>query len=769
MRLKEKKVENFSDYLPYGGFVGDTEEGICITKNGFFLRTYRYALKDFSFAIESEIIEAFRGVGNFFKVLSSEGWAFYLDSFRGKIDASRKNIFEKNAPEAAKNFDVFHLAALGDFFASDHFITFCYNPYFGSRMTKLLFRSKNKTYSKSEFLAAFRIFREKTEDIKGTLSSVFSSIRALSNDESMTFFHRCVSPYFHPVKAPAEVPFYLDYYLSDSTFVPDSVTTLDGFYVHTLSIHDFPIETRSNMITTLMASNMNFHFSLRFVCIPKSEIGGKIKGIRRAHFQKRKGLGGIIAEAITKEGTALEDTEAIAHTEDSSEALSLLASDMLFGYLTTTIVVMDKNWETGKETIKNLKKIMNVHGYVGKEEGLNNPLAFLGTIHGNVKYNSRAPLISTDNVAHLFPLSEPWRGDVFNEHLGEISGVNDPHMLVRFGAGYFYLNLNVGDVGHTLVVGPTGAGKSIFLATIALQFYRYPRAKIIFFDKDASSKNVCKNVGGKFFDIGSENCEYLLNPFADVQNVSHQLWLSKYFGEFFKSKGMRVGPKEEAEIFSALESMGKAKVSIDELSFERFQAEVQEEDARAILDFFTLGGEYSRFFAPVKDDIANVPWVTFELGALMQMEESIVKFILGYLFQKVSYSFSGDPVLLIVDEAWIFLDNEFFAGMMREWLKTLRKKNVYVILATQEMSDVHTSISSTIANACMTKIFLPNNQARQSENQRLYFDLGLSDDDLDVLIDAQPKREYLYASPKGKQLFELCLDKKQLKILKEGS
>jgi len=766
--LKKEKVRKFWEFIPYAALVG--KGGVGITKNGFFLRTFRCEANDLSFSHESQIFEIFRSLNNCFRVFSDGGWGLYLDSFRGEISLEG-SVFNEVAPEVAKVFESYRESSLGNFYASEHFLTICFNPYsMKSKFSDMLFyKDKDKTTKdereKRDFYRALDVFVNRTIDIEKMLGDVFRVVKPLDNDETMTFYHRCVSNTYHPVKTPF-IPMYLDVVLSDSTFIPDTITKLDDSFVHTLSINDFPSETDLGMISEIMSTNMNFHFSLRFLSISKDEARSKIKALRKSHFQKRKGLGGAIHEAITKEEVLLEDTEALAQAEDSSEALSLLTEGMSLGNVSGVFVVMDEVWEVGKDTIKKIKKILNAHGYIAKEETLGNPLAFLGTFHGNVDYNPRSLLISTSNLSCLFPISGEWRGDFLNDHLKEVSGVGHPHMLTRFGPNHFYLNFNVGDVGHALVVGPTGSGKSIFLAATALQFFRYPGAKVVFFDKDKSSENVCRNVGGLFLDVGSESCEHRLNPFVDISDKSHQLWLSKYLCEYFRSKNLGLTPQDEAEVFTALESMALSGLS----DFNGFRSQVQQKVIRVALAPFVKSddkeGEYSRFFTSDDDDIGDVPWVTFELGSLMNMEESIIKFVLGCLFQKVTRTFTGNPVMLIVDEAWLFLDNDFFAGMLKEWLKTLRKKNVYVVLATQEMADVNHTISSTIANACMTKFFLPNNQSWQSENRRLYRDLGLSDDDLDVLVNARPKRDYFYVSPKGKQLFELCLDERQLEILK---
>src|SRR3546814_8353022 len=62
--------------------------------------------------------------------------------------------------------------------------------------------------------------------------------------------------------------------------------------------------------------------------------------------------------------------------------------------------------------------------------------------------------------------------------------------------------------------------------------------------------------------------------------------------------------------------------------------------------------------------------------------------VLAYLFHRISDRLDGRPTLLIIDEGWLALDDEGFANQLREWLKTLRKKNASVIFATQSLSDI---------------------------------------------------------------------------------
>jgi type IV secretion system protein VirB4 len=138
---------------------------------------------------------------------------------------------------------------------------------------------------------------------------------------------------------------------------------------------------------------------------------------------------------------------------------------------------------------------------------------------------------------------------------------------------------------------------------------------------------------------------------------------------------------------------------------------------------------------------------------------SVVAPVLSYLFHRLNERFDGSPTLLVLDEAWLFLDHPIFASKIREWLKTLRKLNVSVVFATQSLSDVHqSSIAPTIKEACFTKIYLPNAVALQPDATDFYRLFGLNDRQIEILAYAAPKRDYYYTSPKGNRLFQLALD-----------
>jgi type IV secretion system protein TrbE len=132
--------------------------------------------------------------------------------------------------------------------------------------------------------------------------------------------------------------------------------------------------------------------------------------------------------------------------------------------------------------------------------------------------------------------------------------------------------------------------------------------------------------------------------------------------------------------------------------------------------------------------------------------------VLAYLFHRVESRLDGRPTLLIVDEGWLALDDPTFGAQLREWLKTLRKKNASVVFATQSLADIETSaIAPAIVESCPTRLFLPNERAIEPQITTIYRRFGLNDRQIEILARATPKRDYYCQSRRGNRLFELGL------------
>jgi hypothetical protein len=132
--------------------------------------------------------------------------------------------------------------------------------------------------------------------------------------------------------------------------------------------------------------------------------------------------------------------------------------------------------------------------------------------------------------------------------------------------------------------------------------------------------------------------------------------------------------------------------------------------------------------------------------------------VLTHLFHRVEGRLDGRPTLLIIDEGWLVLDDPAFAQQLREWLKTLRKKNASVVFATQSLSDIADNpIAPAIVESCPTRVFLPNDRAIELQITAIYRRFGLNDRQIAIIARATPKRDYYGQSRQGNRLFELGL------------
>ena len=189
-----------------------------------------------------------------------------------------------------------------------------------------------------------------------------------------------------------------------------------------------------------------------------------------------------------------------------------------------------------------------------------------------------------------------------------------------------------------------------------------------------------------------------------------------------------------------------------------FCAEVQDEEIRSALQYYTLSGPLGQLLDADRDVLGTGRFVTFETENLMQLGDKAVVAVLLYLFRRIEKRLDGSPTLVALDEAWVYLRHPLFRERLREWLKTLRKMNGAVILSTQNLSDVlNSEIGDVIVETCPTKVLLPNAEAANPASQRFYDRVGLNDREIEILQGAIPKRQYYVVSPLGRRLISLGL------------
>ena len=741
----KKKRDRVSDFLPWAALVAP---GVVLNKDGSFQQTFSFRGPDLDSATQRELVSLHARVNNILKRLDS-GWCLYAEAQRVYSQRYPQSKFPDPisllTDEERKQF-----YQSGAHFESLYSLTLVWlTPQESEdKASKALIQrpgSKQEggyelhlKHFRTEILRIFQLFQE-----------ILPEARLLSDDDTLTYLHSTVSTKRHFVKAP-EIPMYLDALLADSPLLGGFEPRLGKAHLRTVTITGFPGSSTPGILDNLNRLNFEYRWSSRFIFLDKQEAQKELNEFRRKWFANRKSIVTVIRETITQSESVLNNSDALVKSDDVDIALQALGADHVsFGYYTATITIMDLDKNKLDKKLRAIEKTINSLGFDTITESMNAVEAWMGSLPGLVRANVRRPILSTLNLSHLLPLSAVWAGQETN-HLG------DPLIYCQTaGSTPFRLNLHVGDVGHTLVVGPTGSGKSILLALLAAQFRRYANSKVYFFDKDASSRILTAAVGGQFYDLAAEGSQLSFQPLAQIDNEKDRAWAAEWLYGLLENEKHTVTPDTKKVVWTALCSLASAPPA--ERTLSGLVQSIQDFSLRQTLQPFTLVGPFGKLFDSNQDLLINGNWQAFEMGALLNTP-SVVAPTLSYLFHRIEERFNGSPTLLILDEAWLFLDSPMFAAKIREWLKTLRKFNVSVVFATQQLSDIaNSSIAPAILDSCPTKIFLPNPNALEERTAKFYQDFGLNHRETETLALAQPKRQYYYKSSLGSRLFELTL------------
>ncbi len=193
-------------------------------------------------------------------------------------------------------------------------------------------------------------------------------------------------------------------------------------------------------------------------------------------------------------------------------------------------------------------------------------------------------------------------------------------------------------------------------------------------------------------------------------------------------------------------------------SLSDFVSGVQMRALKDALHHYTVDGPMGQLLDAEEDGLSLAAFQCFEIEELMNMGERNLVPVLTYLFRRIEQRLTGEPSLIILDEAWLMLGHPTFRDKIREWLKVLRKANCAVVLATQSISDAERSgIIDVLKESCPTKICLPNGAAREPGTREFYQRIGFNERQIEIVATALPKREYYVSSPDGRRLFDMAL------------
>jgi type IV secretion/conjugal transfer VirB4 family ATPase len=752
-------TERLPDFLPWYAPIGPVQ-GLILQKDEFIQKTYSFRGPDLASSGMAELVRLSSRL-NMVLGRGSGGWTFFVEVQRLEaldyppgtwpnpaaciVDRERRRKFHERKAQSAALYESFY------------FITFVWKLPTESRkkLTRFFYENADSDVESADVNRDIEYFLRSLEEMTDLLvgDGGLKELTELDDAQTQTYLKSTVSRNRQAV-VPSEGGIYLDAYLPDQALTCGDIPMLGEWYIPTAVITEFPASTRPGIFAQLDSLGFEYRLVWRWERLSKEKATKEIEDRRRGFWAKRKGLKKTLKEEASGAASALLNNAAITKSNDAAAALEALGADLVaFGKLTCTLTTWDTDYREAREKMRALKQVIQANGFIVRDETINSLEAWLGSLPGKTNANVRDYIVSSINLAHMMPATAVWSGDERNDHITSITGQTESHVYCTTdGTNQFRLNLNVGDLGHTLVIGPPGAGKSVLLTTLALQWARYHAARVIIFDKDRSARAATMAVGGSYYEPGREDAPVAFQPLARIDEPAERAWASQFILTLLAAQGCAATPAIKEVIDHTLEVIAQKPPRLRRLF--HFVDQLGDPTLAQVLRPYTIAGHYGKIFDGDREDIEASTWLMIEMAQLMGMGDAVIVPALAYLFHRIEAGLTGELTLLILDEAWLFLQHPVFQSRLKDWLKTLRKKNVYVVFATQEVADaVNSPIMPTILTACQTRIILPDPQA--SVLHEGYRKLNLSDGEIAHLEQLEKKRDYFYVSPKGRRVFSL--------------
>jgi type IV secretory pathway VirB4 component len=517
------------------------------------------------------------------------------------------------------------------------------------------------------------------------------------HDRLLRYLRRCVSGEDHPFALP-DIPCYLNELLACEDFCGGIEPRIGREHMRVIAIDGFPKMSSPGILRELDNLPIECRWNTRAILIDPEEARGMLDMHRKKWRSKIRGW----KDQIFKTQSGAIDIHAQQMATDAEQAMGVAA------------------WR--------------------------------GSLPGDGYSNVRRIMLHTLNLADMLPITSVWAG--LRENPSAMMPKHSPPLLfaATSGATPFRVNLHVSDLGHTLIVGPSGAGKSTALGLIAAQWFRYPRAQVFAFDRGYSIWMLTEAAGGAFYDLAGPKTDLAFCPLKDIDGESDVQWAVGWIEVLCELNGLKFGPKHRNAVAEAVMRLQLSPTrTLTELS-----ANVQDTDIRDAMQHFTVMGPLGSLLDADHDMLGNGRFLSFETENLMQLDDKAVIPVLLYLFRRIEQRLDGSPTLVLLDEAWSYLQHALFRNRLRDWLKTMRRKNAVVVMATQQISDIANSdIADVILENCPTKILLPNAESKNPGSRGFYERVGLNERELDILQVSVPKQHYYVVSKLGRRLVDL--------------
>lgn len=482
-------------------------------------------------------------------------------------------------------------------------------------------------------------------------------------------------------------------------------STTPRSFMGLVSIKDYPASTMPGMFDELYRLPIEMTVTQSFAFVERRE------ALSRMNLVSRR------MRSAEDEAVSLRDELLIAKDD-------VAAGRAAFGEHHTTIALRGENIAAVDAAVAEVTALLADLGIVGVRENIALEPTFWAQFPGNFKYIARRGMVSTENFAglaslHNFPVGRP-----DGNHWGDAVT-----LFETTAAGPYFFNFHQADLGNFTVIGPSGSGKTVVLNFLLAQARRFD-PRIIFFDKDRGAELFIRAIGGGYDRLRSGEPSSLNPLLLDDTGINRQFlidWIAQLAGGATTEELDHIREAIDAN-FDQPPERRRIRYLVELF---RGYARPHSEDLHSRLRPWWGKGERAWLFDN-KSDLTDLDAKTVGFDMTEILDDPVVRTpALMYFFHRVEERLDGDPAIIIVDEGWKALDDEVFVRRVKDWEKTIRKRNGIVGFATQSAQDaLESQISSAIIEQAATQIFMANPRARRED----YVDgFGLSDHEYELV------------------------------------
>lgn len=586
--------------------------------------------------------------------------------------------------------------------------------------------------------------------------------RRLDKHEAFTFFRRLVNYAPHKVDGVRlKYDTHLDFFMSDASVeCHRRHLDVDGIATKVLTMKDVPARTYAGMLDDLASVPGAFIACLEWQPIPNTRIRRDIRARRRHHWNRRISLVNYLSPQ-TKPEDMLVDESATATVRELGDSLTALDVDgHVFGACSLSLVVYDCEPARVEASTAEAIKVFAGHDGVLFEESYNLLNAWLAVVPGNAAFNLRRRVLSNASAADLSFLFTHEAGERTSAHLKGrpcLAVVETNHRTP-----YFW-NLHYQDVGHTLIQGATGSGKSFLCGFLVTQAQQYDPFTVIF-DLGGSYDRLIRLLGGSVWKVGLTHPEFTINPFCLAPTVEHVHFLYSFVRVLVQAGGQHsLSLLEDRDLYEAVENLYALDPPHRRLLT---VANLLPRSLAQYLHRWIQGGPYGALFDNEHDTLTFQRLQGFDFEGLERFP-LLLEPLLFYVLHRASAAIQDRTTdaslkLFVLDEAWRFAKDPTVKAYITEALKTWRKRNAAMILATQSGEDfLDPDLLRTVVESCPTKIFLANPALDAARARDLFH---LNDTETTAIQRLAPRRQALLKYPDVARVINLVVDAESARL-----